>query len=83
MNGQRHALPAHTFQFAKIVLPGGTAFDCTVRGVTDRGALVAIENIIGLPDRFALWIGQGSGTTRHQARVVWREDFGLGVEFEP
>ena len=67
MNGQRHALRAHTIQYAKIVLPGGTsAFDFTVRGVTDRGALVAIENIIGIPDRFTLWIGKGSGTTRHQ-----------------
>jgi len=60
--------------------PGGTAVAavCKVLDISSEGAGLTIQCESTLPDTFFLHIG----TTKHLARVVWRSEQRLGVEFQ-
>jgi PilZ domain len=53
-------------------------FDCTVRNVSDKGALLETATLIGIPDDFDLSI---AGAPPRRCRVVWRKAYRIGVEF--
>ena len=55
-----------------------SVIDCTVRNISDTGALIAVENAAVAPERFELEI---DGNTR-RCIVVWRKLGSLGVRFE-
>ncbi|MDB5561092.1 MAG: PilZ [Hyphomicrobiales bacterium] len=55
-----------------------STIDCTVRNLSESGALLVVISIVGVPDAFDLQVSDG---TRHSCRVVRRTPTQLGVEF--
>jgi hypothetical protein len=52
--------------------------DCTVRNLSDGGALLMVTSVIGIPDEFDLRISDGA---TYSCRVVRRTGTQIGVEF--
>jgi hypothetical protein len=52
--------------------------DCTIRNLSQKGALLLVPSIIDIPDQFTL---EMSDRTRRDCRVTWRGDNRIGVEF--
>ncbi|MHC2437824.1 diguanylate cyclase (GGDEF)-like protein [Bradyrhizobium sp. USDA 4451] len=81
MSGQVSASRGRTFLAGKIVFNfGRSAFDCTVRQLTDAGATVELESVVGIPDHVQLLI---VGT--HQVKPckrLWQSDRQLGLAFD-
>jgi len=68
-----------SFERAVILLPySGIAVDCVVRNLSRSGACLVIEDANNIPDDFDLTMGN----SLRPCRVVWRESFRLGVEFQ-
>ncbi|WP_223967715.1 sensor domain-containing diguanylate cyclase [Bradyrhizobium sp. RD5-C2] len=59
---------------------GRSAFDCTVRQLTDTGATVELESVVGIPDQVQLLI-VGTNQVRPCKRL-WQSDRQLGLVFE-
>ena len=78
MKDHRASHRNRTYQSGSIDFGVGT-FDCTVRNLTDKGAMLETASPFGLPDRFNLFIT--SDGTRMSCRVVWRRGQRLGVVF--
>ena len=77
-----HPLDEVHYLECKIILKGGSVFDCLVRNLSEAGALIEIASSLGVPDRFDLVIGQAPHEQTCQARVVRREATRLGVAFD-
>jgi len=58
----------------------GTSVECTVRNLSVSGALLTVENQLGIPDEFDLLMPDQP--IRH-CRVAWRRGNRIGVEFHP
>jgi len=52
--------------------------ECTIRNMSDTGALIQVSSTYGLPANFVLVID----TRRHDCHVMWRTDTKIGVRFE-
>jgi hypothetical protein len=64
------------FKAGKIVIGQGVSvFNCTVRNVSETGAMLTVPNAITLPEQFEL---RWDGNVR-QCVVVWRKTDSLGV----
>jgi hypothetical protein len=64
----------------RIVLPNlMSTFACSVRNLSERGALLTVANSTNIPDAFYLIIDLRPG--RRPCQVVWRKMNQLGVEF--
>ncbi len=57
---------------------GRSSITCIARNLSDTGALLRLETIIGIPDRFVLVLNDG---TKFPCVVKWRTGSELGVEF--
>ncbi|MCC8943533.1 diguanylate cyclase [Bradyrhizobium sp. Arg62] len=81
MSGQVSASRGRTFLAGKIVFNfGRSAFDCTIRQLTDSGATVELESTFGIPDHVQLLV-----VSSHQVRPckrLWQSDRQLGLAFE-
>jgi len=74
---QRHrVLKGATIQFNK----GQSTLSCTVRNLSDTGALLKLSSVVGVPDEFTLAMADG---TRYACEVVRRTGTELGVRFKP
>jgi hypothetical protein len=51
--------------------------ECSIRNLSDSGALLQVSSTFGIPADFDLFIGN----ERRSCRVVWRTDTRLGVAF--
>ncbi|MGA7544523.1 MAG: PilZ domain-containing protein [Methyloceanibacter sp.] len=51
------------------------AIDCTVRNLSDHGALLFLPTPLGIPAEFELWLDGAS----HTARIVWKGGGRMGV----
>lgn len=51
--------------------------ECTVRNLSDTGALLQISTTVGMPASFGLFVDG----VRHSCQVVWRTETRLGVAF--
>lgn len=51
----------------------------TVRNLSDGGAMLQVESIIGVPDEFTLFIA--ADNFKRSCRVVWRKPNKIGVRF--
>lgn len=81
MSGQVSASRGRTFLAGKIIFNfGRSAFDCTVRQLTDSGATVELESTVGIPDQLQLLI-VGANQVRACKRL-WQSDRQLGLVFE-
>ncbi len=77
----RSAQRQRTLKGARIVINDGmSTFQCTVRNLSEAGALIKIASVIGIPDTFDLVFDDGR---RFAATVVRRSENELGVRFSP
>ncbi len=60
--------------------PGGAASPlvCKISNISHKGAKIALADENALPDNFILHVG----SARRAARVVWRSQNQIGVEFQ-
>ena len=65
---------------AGLIECGGTAFECTVRNLSESGAALKVATPLYIPDRFILLIQ--SEQSKRTCRVVWRAGKRMGVAFE-
>lgn len=70
---RKRVLKAGTIEF------GGGGIDCTVRNLSDTGASVSIESLVGIPDEFNLVVA--SDRVSRMCRVVWRKENRIGISF--
>jgi len=67
-----------TLLAAKIVInDGASAFDCTVRTISDVGALLQMGGAAAVPDDIVVVIGNDATAQSRRAHVVRRQAFGL------
>jgi hypothetical protein len=77
-DGTRHQNPRfRTLKGATIVWLTGIPVKCIVRNLSQTGAKIEVHNPI--PGTFDLIFDNDQA--RHRCRVVWREEFNIGVEF--
>jgi hypothetical protein len=57
-----------------------SVIDCTIRNLSDGGALLEIPNTIGVPDNFELWIDAEKKS--RPCRVAWKTATRVGVAFQ-
>src|SRR4051794_29867570 len=57
-----------------------STLDCLIRDISSTGARLEVSNAVLLPDAFDLYVAQKDATMR--ARITWRRDGEIGVEFE-
>lgn len=63
----------------RIIFYGGdSTIDCVIRDLSDTGARLRVESVIGIPDNFEL---SASGEHIRHCRIRWRKAAELGVEF--
>ena len=63
-----------------IVFNNGLAtISATVKNISESGALLEVESIIGVPDRFILFI-KADGFKR-ECRIVWSQARRIGIRF--
>ena len=76
----RAAPRRRTLKGGKIVINDGfSTFACTVRNLSETGALLRVASVVGIPDTFTLVMDDGSGS--HACAVVRRRAEELGVQF--
>jgi hypothetical protein len=75
----RASLRRRTLKGGRIVLNNGNStISCTVRNLSETGALLRVPSILGIPDGFDLLFDDG---TRYTCTVVRRSGTELGVQF--
>jgi hypothetical protein len=57
---------------------GRSTVDCTVRNLSNKGAKLLVNSVVGIPDSFELVLADRS---KQSCRVIWRALKELGVEF--
>jgi hypothetical protein len=66
----------------RIVFNGGHAsVDCTIRNVSESGARLHVDSVLGVPEEFTLMFADGSAP--RECLVKWRNPSAIGVEFKP
>lgn len=79
MSNKRAVDRRRVFKGGKIVFnQGGSVVDCTVRNVSETGALVNVVNAMTVPQDFEL---RWDDKARH-CSVAWRKMDSLGVKFD-
>jgi len=77
---KRHSERKRVLRGGKIILGNlMSTFECKLRNVSDKGALLIIDNAANVPDTFYLAIDFQPG--RRPCRVAWRKMNQIGVEF--
>ena len=68
-----------TFKSGTIVFNRAGGVTGMVRNLSQTGAMLEVESVIGIPDEFTLLIEHDH--FRRNCRVVWRRPTRIGVEF--
>jgi hypothetical protein len=77
---QRKAIRRKHLKGALIVVGNGrSSVGCTVRDMTEDGAMLLVGSSVGLPSTFTLQFNDGSPT--RGCSVVWKKLAMLGVRF--
>ncbi len=58
---------------------GGTTISATIKNISEFGAMLEVESIIGVPNRFTLLI-KANGFKR-ECRMVWSQARRISVRF--
>ena len=74
-NPRRRVLKAGRIAFGRA---GG--FDCMIRNLSDKGACLEVENLVGVPDSFTLVIDHDH--MRQPCHIIWRKEKRIGVAFD-
>ena len=68
------------FKGARVVFNGGySSFSCTIRNLTESGALLNFGDTLGIPSHFDLEL---EGGRRRPCTVRWRDGGLMGVSFD-
>ena len=80
MDEDRRSVQRHrTLKGGQIVFNDGfSTFECTVRNLSEAGAMLRVVSIIGIPDSFKLVLHDKQ---TFNCSVVWRRESELGVSF--
>ena len=70
---RRRVLKAGKILFAN----GACTLDCSIKNISEHGAMLQIENSVSVPDEFQLY--EPSGLLLHEVRVVRRASRFIGV----
>jgi hypothetical protein len=65
---------------AGTILFGGSGIDCLVRNISDGGANLEVESLIGIPNSFDLAID--TEHSNHHCHVVWRKARRIAIAFD-
>jgi hypothetical protein len=77
---KRRSPRLRTMKGASLLLPGSaSAFSCVMRNLSEHGALIELPSTIGIPA--AVILQTQDGTLKRPARVAWRTETRLGLEF--
>jgi hypothetical protein len=80
MSEQRKSARRKTLKGGRIVFNQGWAtFSCTIRNISETGAKLQVESVLGIPSEFTLNFDDGSPPRK--CVVKWRQPTTLGVEF--
>ena len=79
MTDKRINLRHRVLKAGKISFGRAGIIDCTVRNMSDTGARLEVESVIGIPDTFNLVVR--SDPSAKQCRVVWCKEKQIGVKF--
>jgi hypothetical protein len=79
MNENRSSPRQRVLKAATIALRHGGAITSTVKNLSQRGAMLQIENVLGIPDEFTLIIQ--ADNFKRACRVVWKKPSRIGVRF--
>jgi PilZ domain len=80
MENRRAARRNRTLKRATIIFNGGySAFDCTVRNLSDTGAMLQVASL-GIPTHFELRMD--AATPHRPCTVRWRTESAIGVSFD-
>jgi hypothetical protein len=70
-----------TLKGARIVFNGGfSSFECTVRNMSEGGAMLQFGDVLGIPNHFELEMEPGR--PRKNCTVHWRNGRTMGVSFD-
>jgi hypothetical protein len=80
-SNRRVARRNRTLKKATIIINGGySVFECTVRNLSDYGAMLALSNPLGIPTHFEL--SMDAAKSRRPCTVRWRTENAMGVSFD-
>ncbi len=71
---------APTHRTGKIIVPGELSMPCAIMDIADKGAVLKVSSVFGIPDSFYLLIGT-SKVARH-CKVLHRESNKIEVLFQ-
>lgn len=72
--------PRHRVLKAGTIAFGGGGIDCTVRNISETGALLDVLTPLFIPDRFTLVVQ--SQQLKRPCHIVWRSKKRMGVAFD-
>lgn len=79
MNENRRAPRLRTLKGGAIIFGLSPSIDCVIRNMSETGALLVLENPVGIPDEFTLLIKPEQ--IKRACRVAWRRADRIGVLF--
>ncbi len=57
-----------------------SAIDCSIRNLSDQGAMLEVESQVGIPREFTLVVP--TDAIRRNSRVAWIKEKRMGVKFK-
>ena len=81
MSEQKPMPRGRTFLAGKVISNyGQSTIDCTVRRISDTGAVIEVESVLGVPEHFHLMIsGEGDPLP---CKRSWQSEKQIGLVFE-
>ena len=76
---QKRSHRLRTLKGGSIRFRGDAGIDCVIRNMSATGALLEVENPVGIPDKFTL-VSMPENMKR-RCQVVWRKSKRIGVRF--
>ena len=79
MENRRRQERHRTLKSGKIIFNGNASIvDCTVRNVSESGACVLVQSVVGIPESFVLLIDD----IKRSCSVKWRSANRMSVSFQ-
>ena len=79
MENQRRQERHRTLKSGKIIFNRQTSVvDCTIRNVSDAGACLQVQSVLGIPESFDLLMD----AIKRSCNVKWRSANRMGVAFQ-
>jgi hypothetical protein len=78
---ERRAPPPRqrTFKAGTIAFNRAAGISALVKNLSEGGAMLEVESVVGIPDEFTLVIE--SDRFKRQCKIVWRLEHRIGVRF--